>query len=379
MLSVIKDYRRDNMTKKTIKCGIRFLGRPVLTALTIMALCAGGPAAMVSAEESGSGVPSRVMKTFTVNLSRENVTLTCYLTGTSSDLKNAITRPGIMVFPGGGFVYLSDRETDPVALAWTAEGYNAFVLRYTVRNAGEQVSMEQATVKALADAEEALELIRQNAKAWNTDPDRIACVGFSAGGMLAASLGTTGRVKPNALILGYGTGDPADVTSSTPPAFIFATRKDKLVSPVSSLAFAKALEKAGVDFEVHIFQEGPHGLSLGRTFTSNGRESDVNPVFAQWLPMSADWLRTIWGDFPLENEYSEIALAEPGVLDTPFSDLIQRPALWAAIIEKAPVLKQAASSPAAAAFTINKVAPRIPQLTKEVLAEIEVVAKEYTE
>jgi hypothetical protein len=66
-----------------------------------------------------------------VNLSNENITLTCYLIGTSPNLKNAIVRPSIMVFSGGSFIGTSYREAEPVAMIWLAKGYNVFILRYT--------------------------------------------------------------------------------------------------------------------------------------------------------------------------------------------------------------------------------------------------------
>jgi acetyl esterase/lipase len=243
------------------------------------------------------------MITFERKLSREKVTLTAYLHDISLEMGNVNKRPAVLVFPGGGYMMCSDREAEPVAFAFLAEGYNAFVLRYTVG--------KNSCPNALKDAEEALELLRQNAGGWNIYPDQIACVGFSAGGHLAASLGTVGRVKPNALILGYpcilekigqSLGQPipgvdTKVDKSTPPSFLFSTRKDPVVPIAHTLAFADALDKAGVDFEVHIFQEGAHGLSLAKPLTAGGKEGMVNAAFSQWLPMSVAWLKTLWGGF----------------------------------------------------------------------------------
>jgi acetyl esterase/lipase len=327
---------------------------------------------------SGTRAVSRTLRVFAVNLSNENVTLTCYLSGTSPNLRNAIARPGIVVFPGGGFTGTSDREAEPVAMSWLAEGYNAFVLRYTVGPPSERNTVVR---KALADAEEALEMIRTNATEWNTDPNRIACVGFSAGGYVAVMLGTKGRIKPNALILGYAAilnNDRIDtvVDSNTPPTFIFATRKDSVVSPANSLDFASALEKAGINFELHIFQEGEHGLSLGRPFTSDGLKSMVNQKFAQWLPLSAEWLRILWGDFPLVDEWGEGAMEKFGVLETPISVLTKNPDLWAAILKIAPMLEEVARQPSAVNISLSTLARHVPeQITPELLARIEEAAK----
>jgi acetyl esterase/lipase len=338
---------------------------------------------------SGPGAASHIMQVFTINLSNENVTLTCYLNGVSPKLRNTIPRPGILILPGGGFTATSDSEAEPVALAWLAEGYNAFVLRYTV---GRREDRAQVTRKALTDAEEALELIRKNTEGWNTDADRIACVGFSAGAQVAAMLGTKGRVKPNALILGYAAilnqdsqgrwltnGIHDDVDANTPRTFLFATRKDNTVSPANSLLFAGALEKAGIDFEIHIFQEGVHGLSLGRAFTSDGQENMVNREFSQWLSMSAAWLRISWGDFPLGDEWGATALNKFGVLDTPVSFLAKNPELWAAIVKVAPMLEQIAQYPQAADYSLSTLAPQIPMLTPELLSQIEAAAKKYSQ
>jgi len=245
------------------------------------------------------------MKTFIKNMGYENVTLSGYILDSSREMKNANKRPAILVFPGGGYMMCSDREAEPVALAYTAAGYNAFILRYTV-------GTKTAVPNALRDAENALEYIIQNAEEFCVDTEKIAAIGFSAGGHLAASLGTLGRVKPAALMLGYACILPemgklldmempdlcAAVDKTTPPAFIFSTCKDGLVPIENSLAFANALCREKVDFEVHIFQEGTHGLSLSTTHTSGGSATMTDPNFADWLRLSLNWLKVRWGDFP---------------------------------------------------------------------------------
>src|SRR5699024_2482850 len=125
----------------------------------------------------------------------KKVTLTAYLLDSSTEFSNINKRPAVLVFPGGGYYTTSDREAEPIAMAYLAEGYNAFVLRYSV---GQESSFEVA----LSDAEAAITLIRDNAEVWNTDGNKIATIGFSAGGHLAAALGTMSKNRPNALILG---------------------------------------------------------------------------------------------------------------------------------------------------------------------------------
>lgn len=244
------------------------------------------------------------MKTLTIPLSNEKVTLTAYLLDQSHEMHNTYVRPAVLIFPGGGYRACSDREAEPVAMAFLAEGYQAFVLRYSIN--------KQATFpRPLNDAEEALGLIRQNNQEWGVDSGKVAVCGFSAGGHLAAALGTMGKIRPNALILGYpcilssmSSILPAPVPSvdefvdaATPPAFIFHTFSDTLVPVNNTLTFASAMDKAKVPFELHIFQNGVHGLSLAKAVTSGGLKSMVNADMAKWFDLCAAWIRNVFGDF----------------------------------------------------------------------------------
>ncbi|GAP06406.1 esterase [Anaerolinea thermolimosa] len=194
-------------------------------------------------------------------------------------------------------------------MAFLAQGYHAFVLRYSIK--------ENAAFPApLRDAEEALECIRANAGPWGVRPDKIAVCGFSAGGHLAAALGTMGRVCPNALILGYpvildslshilAVSIPSlekHVDSQTPPTFIFTTANDSVVPVNHSLKFAEALDQAGVPFELHIFQDGAHGLSLAKPHTSSGFKELVHAGVARWVELCAVWLENLFGGFAVEHE-----------------------------------------------------------------------------
>jgi len=102
----------------------------------------------------------------------------------------------VLVLPGGGYFHTSDREAEPVALAYLAEGFNAFVLRYSV---GPESPFEQS----FDDAKAALAWIRENAAELHIDPAQVVAVGFSAGGHLAASLATAAAEKPDVLVVGY--------------------------------------------------------------------------------------------------------------------------------------------------------------------------------
>lgn len=125
-----------------------------------------------------------------------DVTLTSYVHDKSAALVNVNRRPAVLVLPGGGYEHCSDREAEPVALALAGAGYQTFVLRYSVAEAS-------VWPTPLRDAEAAVQAIIDNADRWGVAVDRIAVVGFSAGGHLAASLGLLGRVRPARMLLVY--------------------------------------------------------------------------------------------------------------------------------------------------------------------------------
>jgi acetyl esterase/lipase len=203
----------------------------------------------------------------------------------------------------------SDREAEPVALAYLAEGFNAFVLRYAV---GADAPFE----RSLADAQAGLAWLRENADQLGIDPEQVAVVGFSAGGHLAACLGTLADDKPDALVLGYpvtlaefgpaigkAIADvAAAVSAATPPTFLFSTSGDTLVPIRNSLALLAALAEHDVPFESHIYLLGPHGISLAKPLTANGDAALVDAAAAQWLTDSVGFLQAVFGNFATTGE-----------------------------------------------------------------------------
>lgn len=286
------------------------------------------------------------MKTETILLSNENVSLTTYLLDFSGEMPNAKQRPGVLIFPGGGYQMCSDREAEPIAMAYLAQGYHAFVLRYSLKK-------NAVFPKPLNDAEEALELLRSSSKEWGLDPNKIAVCGFSAGGHLASALGTFGRVRPNALILGYpvilesmGKISPAPipgtnqhVDADTPPTFLFHTVADALVPVNNALAFANALDAAKIPFEMHIFQNGTHGLSLAKPLSSGGQMKMVDSDAAKWFDLSVAWLKNVFGEFNYSNTSDLFDDISEYNTNVQLGVLWRNPECAKAILEAMPYLK----------------------------------------
>ncbi|MBR5111804.1 MAG: alpha/beta hydrolase, partial [Clostridia bacterium] len=210
--------------------------------------------------------------------------------------------PCILVIPGGAYKMCSDREAEPIAFAFMGKGYAAFILRYSLNE-------NSAFPKPLDDATEAMRIIREHAQEWKIDPDRIAAIGFSAGGHLCAALSTMGEERPDAQILGYPCilekigailatpipGLDTEVDKKTPPAFIFASAEDNCVPIANSLTYAKALDEHKIPFEMHIFSQGWHGFSLAdSTVYGNKEEVEYNEDCAAWFDLCISWLNKIF-------------------------------------------------------------------------------------
>lgn len=239
-----------------------------------------------------------------------DVSLTAYILEPSKEMPNMTHRPAVLVIPGGAYHFCSDREAEPIAMLFMQQGYSTFVLRYSVQEAA-------AWPNPLRDAENALRLIRDRAQAWDVDPNRIAAIGFSAGGHLAAALATMGAERPDALILGYPCIlDEMDcirefsapslddkVDGNTPPTFIFAASDDGCVPIRHSLRFADALDRAGVPFQLHIFDRGGHGFSLAtHVVVASQKDRDRMREDRLWMPMCTEWLNRQFGVDPLCEE-----------------------------------------------------------------------------
>lgn len=246
-----------------------------------------------------------------------DATLEGYILDCELRLGQENDRPAIVICPGGGYVYCSPREAEPVALAYAARGFHAFILRYST-------GRSCANCAPLHQVSWVIGYLRQNAENWNIDPDKILTCGFSAGGHLALWAGLEAQHKPNGMILSYpavtipnmpganymlklllGKEEVTDedaagldllrkVTKEAPPVFLVATAEDFLTN-WGALPLANAYAKLGLPYELHIFQHGPHGYSLADMTSADGSSQVLNESYAKWLELSAAWLLKVYG------------------------------------------------------------------------------------
>lgn len=254
-------------------------------------------------------------------------TLVTYILGSSEFLNQGKKRPAVLICPGGGYTRTSTREAEPIAMQMNAMGFHAFVLYYSCAPATFPIPQLQAS-KALAT-------IRQQAKEWNIDEDKVVICGFSAGGHLAASIGTfwnqeflcqplgvePEQIKPNGLLLGYPvitSGEFAhrgsfvnllgeryeellekvslekQVTENTPRTFIWHTFEDNSVPVENTLLFVQALRRYHINTEVHIYPRGRHGISLANEETQSKEGENTIILEAQnWITMAGRWIRSL--------------------------------------------------------------------------------------
>ena len=247
----------------------------------------------------------------------EEATLEGYILDCEISLGQDSKRPAIVVCPGGGYLYCSPREAEPVALRYAARGFHAFILRYSTR-------WDAADFSPLQEVSWVIGYLREHAEEWHIDPNKIATCGFSAGGHLALAAGVLGENKPNAMILGYpavttpnhpqanfmvkllsGKKEVTDedcarfslekfITKEAPPVFMMATAEDGL-SPYGALLVANCYSRLGLGYELHMFQHGPHGYSLADETTADGSQQMLNSSVAHWHDLSIDWLYRIFG------------------------------------------------------------------------------------
>jgi len=215
-------------------------------------------------------------------------------------LKQDSAQTAIIICPGGGYQRLAiSHEGYELAKALNDLGITAFIFKYRLPN--DTIMTDKAYVP-LADAQQAIHLVRQNAAQWNINPAKVGIMGFSAGGHLAASLSTLYNqdlhhykdsisLRPDFSVLVYpvislreinahkGSADrllgkqPTEemlklfscdeqVNAATPPTLLLLAADDKTVPPANSKSYYEAMIKNKVPAEIHLFQNGGHGFGL---------------------------------------------------------------------------------------------------------------------
>lgn len=233
-------------------------------------------------------------------------------------------RPAMIICPGGGYEFCSDREAEPMALAFVARGYQAFVLDYTVLDPAEDRVLLPYPQRDLARA---VALVRARADEFHVDEERIAILGCSAGGHLCATYSALSRDADFAASVGlacdqiaiaaqvlcypvidFAAGWPSDakrvdpicvpgplraaqdlVDEETPRTFIWHTAADDGVPVRNTYRYAAALAEHGVDHDCHVFHRGRHGLSLATPQSAKDASYQSGHV-AHWIDLAIEWL-----------------------------------------------------------------------------------------
>lgn len=224
----------------------------------------------------------------------------------------------IVICPGGGYQHLAmGHEGYDVADWLNKQGISAFVLKY-------RLGPKYGWPNQQFDAQRAIRWVRAHANEYHYKEDQIGIMGFSAGGHVASTAGThfdSGKPnpqddidkwssRPDFMVLAYPVitmktqtthqgslrnllGDKPDpalvtllsnelqVTSKTPPAFLFHTTEDPVVPVENSISFYLAMRKAGVPAEMHIYLKGRHGVGL----------AEKDPILHTWTGHLLDWLK----------------------------------------------------------------------------------------
>ena len=227
-------------------------------------------------------------------------------------------KTAVIICPGGGYgILAAGHEGSDVARVFNSWGITAFVLKYRLPNDSMMVNKE---IGPLQDAQRALQLVRQNAKLWNLDPNKIGIMGFSAGGHLAATASTHFNkavidnpanisLRPDFSLLIYpvisftdslthagsrhnligknptaekikGYSNELLVNEQTPAAFLVHAKDDDAVKSENSIQYYEALVRNKVPAELKLYEHGGHGFGMNNKTTSDS-----------WIDRLKKWLQ----------------------------------------------------------------------------------------
>lgn len=226
----------------------------------------------------------------------KNVYMRCYLQECGGEFPHLKARPAMVVLPGGAYAMCSEIEADPVALAYAKAGFQTFILNYTLVSVGKWPS-------PLEDYDKAVDYIKEHAEEFGVDVDRISCVGFSAGGHLAAMAASCAKNKPAVAVLcypglktmSYVPNATEAINEKTSPCFIYGTRDD-MISPKEMLEYMTRLTDFDIRYECHIYSFGPHGASTGEHFVKPVG-THITERYGNWVDDSIGFIKELIGDF----------------------------------------------------------------------------------
>jgi len=222
------------------------------------------------------------------------------------------TEAAVVVFPGGGFRTLAiDLEGTEICDWLTSHGITCVLLKYRVPGSNHywdddcHCHITPKVPRALQDAQRTIKLVRAKAKELNIDSHKIGVIGFSAGGYLVAQTSNifastykpvdavdklssrpdfAVALYPGHLCRSDGILDPGiRVTKQTPPTFLLQAWDDPVDPVCNSTVYARALDRAGVPAEVHLFAKGGHAFGV----------RDKEHPISLWPVLVENWLKEI--------------------------------------------------------------------------------------
>ncbi len=218
--------------------------------------------------------------------------------------KNNPNGTAVLILPGGGFTYVVPNLEGSEAAPWLNElGVTVFVLRYRTKESA--IVGEPLWQRPLQDTQRAMRLIRDQARNWQIQTDRIGILGFSAGGQVASIAHSKADVsayaaidaidkqscKPDFSLLIYPWQlldpksseliEPVHITEQSAPSFIVHTHDDAS-SSIGAVKLYIALKQSKVPAELHVYQNGGHGYGI---------RDRPDSVISSWPARATDWLR----------------------------------------------------------------------------------------